>query len=43
MKQLLQMLCPNHTIVDFDTSHWVYFAQPQKVNEELEKWIQTLN
>ena len=31
--------CPNSTIVDFHTSHWVLDEAPDKVNVELEKWI----
>ena len=35
--------CPNHTIVDFDTGHWVHNALPDKVNAELLKWIEALS
>lgn len=34
--------CPDSTIVDFDTSHWVLEEAPEQVNEELEKWFNGL-
>jgi len=41
-KQVHAQLCVNTTIVDFDTGHWVQNALPDKVNEELLKWIKTV-
>ncbi len=41
-KQVHAQWCPNTTIVDFDTGHWVQNALPDKVNEELLKWIKTV-
>jgi len=41
-KRVHAQLCPNTTIVDFDTGHWVQNALPDKVNEELLKWIKTV-
>jgi len=38
-KQIHAQLCPNTTVVDFDTAHWVQNALPDKTNEELLKWI----
>ena len=34
--------CPNTTIVEFDTAHWVQNALPDKTNAELLKWIESL-
>ncbi len=41
-KQVHTQLCPNTTVVDFDTGHWAQNALPDKVNEELLKWIKTV-
>ncbi len=41
-KQVHAQWCPNTTIADFDTGHWVQNALPVKVNEELLKWIKTV-
>ncbi|KAH8120117.1 alpha/beta-hydrolase [Phellopilus nigrolimitatus] len=41
-KMLVGKLCPKATVVDFDTDHWVLFAEPDKVNAELQKWLDTL-
>jgi len=30
------------TIVDFDTGHWVHMESPAKVNDELEKWVESI-
>jgi len=38
-KQVHAQLCPNTTVVDFDTGHWVHNALPDRANEELLKWI----
>jgi len=35
-------LCPDATVVDFDTDHWVMQAAPDQVNKELFKWISGL-
>jgi len=42
-KMLTQQLCPNATVVDFDSDHWVQLAVPDKLNEELLKWITSLD
>ncbi len=41
-KQVHAQWCPDTTVVDFDTGHWVQNALPDKVNEELLKWIKTV-
>lgn len=41
-KTLTQHLCPNSTIVEFDSDHWVQLAVPDKLNAELLKWIKGL-
>lgn len=41
-KQVHAQLCPNTTVVDFETGHWVQNALPDKVNEELLKWIKSI-
>ncbi|KAI5122578.1 hypothetical protein M0805_004795 [Coniferiporia weirii] len=41
-KLTTQKTCPNATIVDFDTDHWINLAAPEKLNAELLKWIQSL-
>jgi len=41
-KQVHAQLCPNTTVVDFDTGHWVLNALPDRTNEELLKWIKTV-
>ncbi|TEB39022.1 alpha/beta-hydrolase [Coprinellus micaceus] len=33
--------CPNATVVNFSTTHWVQAEAPEAVNEALEKWITT--
>lgn len=38
----IQATCPAATIVEFDTDHWVLDAAPQKVNEEVLKWLESL-
>ncbi|KAH8120118.1 alpha/beta-hydrolase [Phellopilus nigrolimitatus] len=42
-KAIVAQLCPNATVADFDTGHWVLHQAPERVNEELLKWIQSLN
>lgn len=39
---IIQATCPNVTIVEFDTDHWVLAAEPHKVNEEILKWLESL-
>jgi len=34
--------CSNTTHVEFDCDHWIPYAQPLKLNEELFKWIEGL-
>jgi len=38
----VQAMCPNATIVNFDTDHWVLDAAPQMVNVEVLKWLESL-
>lgn len=39
-KAIVQATCPNATVVDFDTGHWLLAVAPQKVNEEIAKWLE---
>lgn len=41
-KHITQQFCPKATVVDFDTDHWVMLAEPDNVNRELLKWIESL-
>ncbi|KAJ7244035.1 Alpha/Beta hydrolase protein [Mycena rebaudengoi] len=38
----LQGFCPNLTVRDYQTDHWVQLAAPAKINEDLLKWIESL-
>lgn len=38
----VQAMCPNATIVEFDTDHWVLDAAPRKLNAEVLKWLESL-
>lgn len=35
-------LCPNATVREFDTGHWVTWEAKDEVNKELLSWIQAL-
>lgn len=39
---IVQALCPNATIKEFNSSHWVLHEYPSEVNEELKKWLNGL-
>ncbi|KAI5122577.1 hypothetical protein M0805_004794 [Coniferiporia weirii] len=41
-KAVIEQTCPSSTIVDFDTGHWVLNEAPERLNEELQKWVQAL-
>ena len=42
-KIITSQRCPNLTIVDFpDGDHWILLSHAQKVNEELEAWLEKL-
>ena len=36
----LGQTCPNATVSEFETDHWVQLAAPEKLNEELLKWVE---
>ena len=38
-KKIMEPLCPHLKVVDFDTDHWIPFAAPDKLNTELQAWI----
>ena len=42
-KTTAAQFCPNATLVDFDTDHWLQLAEPDRLNEELSKWVKSLN
>ncbi|KAJ6593070.1 Alpha/Beta hydrolase protein [Mycena capillaripes] len=35
-------VCPNLTVRDYQTDHWVQLAAPDKVNKDLLEWIESL-
>ncbi|KAJ7493644.1 alpha/beta-hydrolase [Mycena latifolia] len=35
-------VCPNLTVRDYQTDHWVQLAAPEKVNKDLLEWIESL-
>ena len=39
-KHTVATFCPNATVVDFDTDHWVQLAAPEKLNEEIFKFVE---
>lgn len=41
-KAIINAMCPNATIVDFDTGHWVLKQAKEKVNQKLLNWIENL-
>ncbi|KAJ3485012.1 hypothetical protein NLI96_g5268 [Meripilus lineatus] len=36
----LGQTCPNATVAEFETDHWVQLAAPEKLNGELLKWVE---
>ncbi|KAJ7121620.1 epoxide hydrolase [Mycena epipterygia] len=39
---MMKDVCPNLTVRDYQTSHWVQLAAPDKVNKDLLEWIESL-
>lgn len=39
---IVRALCPNATVKDFESGHWVLNERPAEVNEELKKWLEGL-
>ena len=39
---LVQALCPNATVKEFDAGHWVVQECGDEVNKELKKWLDGL-
>ena len=41
-KAFIARTCPNATVVDYDTGHWILHEVPDKLNEDLQNWIKTI-
>ena len=41
-KAVVARYCPDATIADYETGHWILHQAPDKLNEDLRAWLQGL-
>lgn len=42
-KAVTARLCPNATVVDYETGHWILQQAPDKLNEDILAWLKTVS
>lgn len=40
MRPLMEKVAKHLTVIELDTSHWIYLEQPVRLNAELDTWLE---